>query len=92
MELHYGDMVDFEPVLTLWMLAVLASAPGSRGALLLTDAVADLMKQVDADGVFGDTQDGVPLAYHVRNGHPADWYIVPPPMTWTRFWRSSRTA
>jgi len=24
MELHYGDMVDFEPVLTLWMLALLA--------------------------------------------------------------------
>ncbi|HEY3897573.1 MAG TPA: glycosyltransferase family 39 protein [Chthoniobacter sp.] len=23
MELHYGDMVDFEPVLTLWMLAIL---------------------------------------------------------------------
>ena len=23
MELHYGDMVDFEPVLTLWMLALL---------------------------------------------------------------------
>jgi lambda family phage portal protein len=28
--------------------------------------------------------DGVPMAYHVRNGHPADWYIVPQPMTWTR--------
>ncbi|HSI15988.1 MAG TPA: glycosyltransferase family 39 protein [Chthoniobacter sp.] len=24
MELHYGDMVDFEPVLTFWMLALLA--------------------------------------------------------------------
>ena len=24
MELHYGDMVDFEPVLTLWMIALLA--------------------------------------------------------------------
>jgi len=24
MELHYGDMVDFEPVLTLWMISLLA--------------------------------------------------------------------
>lgn len=29
-------------------------------------------------------EDGVPIAGHVRNGHPADWYVVPPPMTWTR--------
>ena len=27
------------------------------------DEVADLMKQLNADGVFGDTQDGVPLAF-----------------------------
>jgi formylglycine-generating enzyme required for sulfatase activity len=27
------------------------------------DAVADLMKQIDADGINGDTQDGVPLAF-----------------------------
>ena len=36
-------------------------------------AVADLMKQVDADGVFGDTQDGVPLAFPIaaeKTGHP----------------------
>jgi formylglycine-generating enzyme required for sulfatase activity len=35
-------------------------------------AVADLMKQLDADGVFGDTQDGVPLAFPAtaeKNGH-----------------------
>lgn len=29
-------------------------------------------------------EDGAPIAGHVRNGHPADWYIVPPPLTWTR--------
>ena len=31
------------------------------------------MKEVDADGVFGDTQDGVPLAFPVaaeQTGHP----------------------
>jgi iron(II)-dependent oxidoreductase len=36
-------------------------------------AVAELMAAVDADGVFGDTQDGVPLAFPVaaeRAGHP----------------------
>jgi gamma-glutamyl hercynylcysteine S-oxide synthase len=27
------------------------------------DAVAELMKQIDADGINGDTQDGVPLAF-----------------------------
>jgi gamma-glutamyl hercynylcysteine S-oxide synthase len=37
------------------------------------DAIADLMKEIDADGVNGDTQDGVPLAYSLaadRVGHP----------------------
>ncbi len=37
------------------------------------DAIADLMKEVDADGVNGDTQDGVPLAFSTasdRVGHP----------------------
>jgi len=27
------------------------------------DAIADFMKQIDADGINGDTQDGVPLAF-----------------------------
>ena len=27
------------------------------------DAIADLMKEIDADGINGDTQDGVPLAF-----------------------------
>jgi iron(II)-dependent oxidoreductase len=36
-------------------------------------AFADFMKQVDADGVNGDTQDGVPLAFSLaaeKAGHP----------------------
>jgi gamma-glutamyl hercynylcysteine S-oxide synthase len=37
------------------------------------DAIAELMKAVDADGVNGDTQDGVPLAFSLaaeKIGHP----------------------
>jgi iron(II)-dependent oxidoreductase len=37
------------------------------------DAVAELMKQIDADGINGDTQDGVPLAFSLaaeKVGHP----------------------
>ncbi len=37
------------------------------------EAVAELMAEIDADGVFGDTQDGVPLAFPQaaeHNGHP----------------------
>jgi len=37
------------------------------------DALAALMKEVDADGVNGDTQDGVPLAFSLaaeKIGHP----------------------
>ncbi len=37
------------------------------------DAIAELMKDLDADGVNGDTQDGVPLAFSLaaeRIGHP----------------------
>jgi formylglycine-generating enzyme required for sulfatase activity len=37
------------------------------------DAIAKLMKQVDADGINGDTQDGVPLAFSLATekiGHP----------------------
>lgn len=31
--------------------------------------------------------DGAPIAYHVRNGHPADWYVAPQPLNWTRIAR-----
>ena len=37
------------------------------------DALADLMKEINADGINGDTQDGVPLAYSLaaeKIGHP----------------------
>ena len=37
------------------------------------DAIADLMKEIDADGINGDTQDGVPLAFTAsaeKAGHP----------------------
>ncbi|HSZ17983.1 MAG TPA: SUMF1/EgtB/PvdO family nonheme iron enzyme [Terracidiphilus sp.] len=38
-----------------------------------TDAIAALMKQIDADGINGDTQDGVPLGFSTaaeKIGHP----------------------
>jgi formylglycine-generating enzyme required for sulfatase activity len=37
------------------------------------DAIADFMKELNADGINGDTQDGVPLAFSVASekvGHP----------------------
>jgi formylglycine-generating enzyme required for sulfatase activity len=37
------------------------------------DAIADFMKQIGADGINGDTQDGVPLAFSLaaeKTGHP----------------------
>src|SRR5579863_909104 len=37
------------------------------------DAIADFMKQLDADGINGDTQEGVPLAFSLaaeKAGHP----------------------
>jgi gamma-glutamyl hercynylcysteine S-oxide synthase len=37
------------------------------------DAIAALMKQIDADGINGDTQDGVPLGFSLaaeKAGHP----------------------
>jgi formylglycine-generating enzyme required for sulfatase activity len=36
-------------------------------------AIAEFMKQIDADGINGDTQDGVPLAFSLaaeKTGHP----------------------
>jgi formylglycine-generating enzyme required for sulfatase activity len=37
------------------------------------DAIAEFMEQIDADGINGDTQDGVPLAFSLaadKAGHP----------------------
>jgi iron(II)-dependent oxidoreductase len=45
------------------------SAPGASWP----DAIAGLMKQIDADGINGDTQDGVPLAFSLaadKVNHP----------------------
>jgi iron(II)-dependent oxidoreductase len=61
------------------------------------DAIADLMKEVDADGVNGDTQDGVPLAFSLasdRVGHslafepegsPSDEAVAWDVMTWGQY-------
>lgn len=35
-------------------------------------------------------EDGVPLAYHVRNGHPSDWFRYAQMLQWTRI--PARTA
>jgi len=35
-------------------------------------------------------KDGVPLGYHVRNGHPSDWFRIVEPLMWTRI--PARTA
>ena len=37
------------------------------------EAIAELMKEIDADGINGDTQDGVPLGFSMAAdaiGHP----------------------
>lgn len=36
--------------------------------------------------------DGVPIAYHVRNSHPADWYVGASTNTWTRIERVTPTG
>jgi formylglycine-generating enzyme required for sulfatase activity len=47
--------------------------PGAPDANAWPDAIAALMKQIGADGINGDTQDGVPLGFSVaaeKIGHP----------------------
>ncbi len=60
-------------------------------------AIADLMKEIDADGINGDTQDGVPLAFseaaekvgHLLafepEGGPADEALAWNVMTWGQY-------
>ncbi len=61
------------------------------------DAIADLMKEIDADGINGDTQDGVPLAFSLaaekvqhplafepENG-PSDEALAWNVMTWGQY-------
>lgn len=61
------------------------------------DAIAQLMTEIDADGVNGDTQDGVPLAFFQaaeKAGHPLAFQPEHPPhdeglawniMTWGQY-------
>jgi len=61
------------------------------------DAIADFMKELNADGINGDTQDGVPLAFSLaaeRAGHPlafepegspADEAVAWDVMTWGQY-------
>jgi formylglycine-generating enzyme required for sulfatase activity len=47
--------------------------PGAPDSTAWPDAIAALMKQIGADGINGDTQDGVPLGFSVaaeKTGHP----------------------
>ena len=61
------------------------------------DAIATLMKEIDADGINGDTQDGVPVAFSLaadRTGHslvfepegsPSDEALAWNLMTWGQY-------
>jgi gamma-glutamyl hercynylcysteine S-oxide synthase len=61
------------------------------------DAIADLMKQIDADGVNGDTQDGVPVAFSLAaekvnhplafepEGGPSDEALAWNVLTWGQY-------
>jgi formylglycine-generating enzyme required for sulfatase activity len=61
------------------------------------DAIADLMKQIDADGINGDTQDGVPLAFSLAaekvnhplafepEGGPSDEALAWNVLTWGQY-------
>jgi formylglycine-generating enzyme required for sulfatase activity len=61
------------------------------------DAIADLMKQIDADGINGDTQDGVPLAFTLAaekvnhplafepEGGPSDEALAWNVLTWGQY-------
>jgi formylglycine-generating enzyme required for sulfatase activity len=60
-------------------------------------AIAELMKEIDADGINGDTQDGVPLAFSIaadKTGHtlafepegdPSDEALAWNVMTWGQY-------
>jgi formylglycine-generating enzyme required for sulfatase activity len=61
------------------------------------DAIAELMKQIDADGINGDTQDGVPLAFSLAadkvnhplafepEGGPSDEALAWNVLTWGQY-------
>ena len=61
------------------------------------EAIAEIMKQIDADGINGDTQDGVPLAFSLASdkvghtlafepeGGPSDEALAWNVMTWGQY-------
>jgi len=61
------------------------------------DAIAELMKEIDADGINGDTQDGVPLAFSLAaekinhplafepEGSPSDEALAWDVLTWGQY-------
>jgi iron(II)-dependent oxidoreductase len=61
------------------------------------DSIAELMKQIDADGINGDTQDGVPLAFSIAadkanhplafepEGGPSDEALAWDVLTWGQY-------
>jgi formylglycine-generating enzyme required for sulfatase activity len=61
------------------------------------DAIAEFMKQIDADGINGDTQDGVPLAFSLAadkvnhplafepEGSPSDEALAWDVLTWGQY-------
>ena len=65
--------------------------------VLWPDAIADFMKELNADGINGDTQDGVPLAFSLAaekaghplafepEGSPADEAVAWDVMTWGQY-------
>jgi lambda family phage portal protein len=74
--------------------AFLKWKPGGRYATCVRAIDPDRLSNPDGQptsaklrgGVEFD-DDGAPIAYHVRNGHPADWYVTPQPLSWTRIAR-----
>lgn len=56
------------------------------------DRLSNPMGQPDTIGLRGGieyTSSGEPIAYHVRNGHPADWFRFAQILQWTRIERST---
>jgi formylglycine-generating enzyme required for sulfatase activity len=71
---------------------------GTRNpSMVWPDAIATFMKQIDADGINGDTQDGVPLAFSVAaekvnhplafepEGGPSDEALAWDVLTWGQY-------
>jgi lambda family phage portal protein len=56
------------------------------------DRLSNPMGQPDTLKLRGGIEydaDGVPLAYHIRNGHPADWFRFQQMLQWTRIPRAT---